>query len=62
MLHIKIVRKGFKYMGYTNVLYGDYQKAIKKLMHFSPLAKCFYEDVLSNIFHTILSEPLQQMF
>ena len=62
MLHIKIVRKGFKYMGYINVLYGGSQKTIKKLMYFSPLAKCFYKDVLSNILHTILSGSLQQMF
>ena len=52
-----VVRKGSKYMGYINVLYGSYKKFIKKLMYFSPPTKCFYEDVLANIPHTILSEP-----
>ena len=52
-----VVRKGSKYMDFINVLYGGYKKFIKNLMCFSPLPKCFYEDVLANIPHTILSEP-----
>ena len=52
-----VVRKGSKYMDFINVLYERYKKFIKKLMCFSPLTKCFYEDVLANIPHTILSEP-----
>ena len=38
-LHIKIVRKGFKYMGFIKVMYGGYKKVIKRLMYFSPLTK-----------------------
>ena len=49
-------------MGYVNVLYEGYKKLIKRLMYFSPPTKCFYEDVISNILHTTLSEPLQQKF
>ena len=49
-------------MGYINVLCGGYKKVIKRLMYFSPPKECFYEDVLSNILHTILPEPLQQSF
>ena len=59
---MKNFRKGFKYMGYITVLYGVYKKVIKKLMYFSPLAKCFHEDVLSNMLHTILSELQRQNF
>ena len=47
-------------MGYLNVLHGGYVKVVERLMYFSPPTKCFYEDVLSNILHTILSEPLWQ--
>ena len=47
-------------MGYTNVLHASYKEVVKKLMYFSPPTKCFHEDVLSNILHTILSEPLKQ--
>ena len=47
-------------MGYITVLYGGYKKVIKKLMYLSPPTKCFYEDFLSNMLHTILSELLQQ--
>ena len=50
----------FKDMGYINVLYGGYKTVIKRLMYFSPPKECFYEDVLSNILHAILSEPLHQ--
>ena len=49
-------------MGYTNVLHGGYKKVMKRLMYFSPPAKCFYEDILPNILHTTLSEPLRQSF
>ena len=49
-------------MGYINVLYGGYKKVIKRLMYINPPTKCFYEDILPNILHTILSEPLQQRF
>ena len=49
-------------MGYLNVLYGGYKKVIKRLMFFSPLTKCYYKDGLSNILHTILSEPLRLSF
>ena len=52
-----VVRKGSKYMSFINVLHGGYKKFIKKLMCFSPPTECFYEDVLANIPHTILSEP-----
>ena len=62
MLHIEIFRKGFKYMGYKTVFYGDYKKVIKRLMYFCPPTKCFYEDVLSNMLQTILSELLRQSF
>ena len=47
-------------MGYLNVFYGGYKKFIKSLMYLSPPTKCFYEDVLSNIPHTILFESLRQ--
>ena len=47
-------------MGYINVFYGGCKKIIKRLMYFSPPTKFFYEDVLSNIVHTVFSEPLQQ--
>ena len=33
-------------------------EVIKRLVYFSLPTKCFYEDVLSNILHTILSETL----
>ena len=49
-------------MGCVNALYGGHKKVIKRLMYFSPPTKCFYEDVLSNILHATLSEPLQQTF
>ena len=49
-------------MGYINVLHEGCKKLIKKLMYFSPPTKCFYEDVPSNILHTILSDPLQEKF
>ena len=49
-------------MGYLNVLHGGCVKVIEMLMYFSPPTKCFYEDVLSNILHIILSEPLWQTF
>ena len=49
-------------MGYLNVLYGGYKKFIKRLMYFSRPTKCFYEDVLSNILNTMLSESLRQSF
>ena len=62
MLHLEIFRKGFKYMGYKTVFYGDYNKVIKRLMYFCPPTKCFYEDVLSNMLQTILSELLRQSF
>ena len=42
-------------MGYITILYGGYKKARKRLMY-------FYEDVLSNMLHTILSELLRQSF
>ena len=61
-LHIKIVRKGFKYMGYLNVLHGGYKKVIKRLMYVRPPTKRFHEDVISNILHTTLSESLWQSF
>ena len=61
-LYIKIVRKGFKYMAYITVLYGGYKKVTKSLIYFSPPAKCFSKYVFFNIFHTILSEPLRQVF
>ena len=61
-LHIKIFRKGFEYVGYMIVLYGGYKKVIKKLMDFSFPTKCFHEDVLSNMLHTILFELLRQSF
>ena len=38
------------------------KKVIKRLMYFSPPTKCYYEDVLSNILHTISSETLRQSF
>ena len=40
-------------MDYITVLYRGYKKVIKTLMYFSPPTKCFYEDALSNIPHTI---------
>ena len=46
-------------MGFIKVMYGGYKKVIKRLMYFSPLTKWFYEDVFSNILHTIVSEALQ---
>ena len=49
-------------MAYITVLYGGYKKIIKMFMYFSPPTKCFYEDVLSNTLHTILSELLRQSF
>ena len=49
-------------MGYITVLYGGYKKVIKRLMFFSPPTKCFYENVISKMLHTILSELLQQSF
>ena len=49
-------------MGYKTVFYGDYNKVIKRLMYFCPPTKCFYEDVLSNMLQTILSELLRQIF
>ena len=49
-------------MGYINALYGGYKKVIKRLMYFSPPTKCFYEDVLSKILHTISSKTLRQSF
>ena len=49
-------------MGYITVLYGGFKKVIKRLMYFSPHTKWFYEDALSNILHTILSELLRQSF
>ena len=61
-ISIKIFRKDFKYMGYITVLYGGYKKVIKRLIYFSPPTKCFYDDVLSNMLHTILSELLRQSF
>ena len=57
-----IFREGFKYIGYITVLYGDYKNVIKRLMYFSPHTKCFYEDVLSNTLHAILSELLRRSF
>ena len=57
-----ILRKGFEDMGYVNVWYGAYKKVIKRVMYFSPPTKCFYEDVLSNILHTILPGSLEQKF
>ena len=62
MLHIKIVRKGFKYKGYITVLFEGYKKVIKRLMYFSPPTKFFYEDILSNVLHTILSGFLRKSF
>ena len=49
-------------MGLINVLHGGYKKVIRMLMYFSPSTKSFYEDIPSNILHTILSEPLRQSF
>ena len=49
-------------MCHLNVFYGGYKKVIKRLMSFSPPTKRFYEDVLSNIPHTMLSESLRQSF
>ena len=49
-------------MGYITVLYGGYKKVIKRLIYFSPPTKCFYDDVISNMLHTILSELLRQSF
>ena len=49
-------------MGYITVLYGGYKKVIKRLIYFSSPTKCFYDDVLSNMPHTILSELLRQSF
>ena len=49
-------------MGYLNVLHGGYKKVLKRLMHILPPTKRFYEDVISNILHTILSESLWQSF
>ena len=60
--YIKIVWEGFKYIGYIIVLYGDCKKVIRRLICFSPPTKCFYEDVLSHILHTILSKSLRQRF
>ena len=36
-----LVRKGFKYNGYINALYGGYKKVIKSLMYFSPPTKSY---------------------
>ena len=49
-------------MAYITVLYGGYKKIIKMFMYFSLPTQCFYEDVLSNTIHTILSELLRQSF
>ena len=49
-------------MGYIIVMNGGYKKVIKMLMYFIPPTKCFYEDVLCNMIHTILSELLRQSF
>ena len=49
-------------MGYITVLYGGYKKVIKRLIYFSSPTKWFYDDVLSNMPHTILSELLRQSF
>ena len=49
-------------MGYINLFYGGYKKVVKRLMYFDPPTKCFYEDVLSKILHTVLPEPLWQSF
>ena len=49
-------------MGYITVLYGGYKKPIKRLMYFCPPTMCFYEDVLSNMLQTILSELRRQCF
>ena len=49
-------------MAYITVLYGGYKKVTKSLIYFSPPAKCFSKYVFFNIFHTILSEPLRQVF
>ena len=49
-------------MGYMIVLYAGYNEIIKRLMYFSLPTKCFYEDVFSNMLHTILSELLRQSF
>ena len=57
-----MVYKVYKRIHYINVLYGGHKTVIKKLMYFSPPTKCLYEDVVSNILHTILSEPLRQSF
>ena len=49
----------FKDMSYITVgFYGGYKKAI----YFIPPKECSYKDVFSNIFHTILSDPMQQSF
>ena len=56
------LRKGVEDMGYVNVWYGAYKKVIKRVMYFCPPTKCFYEDVLSNILHTILPGSLEQKF
>ena len=45
--------------GYINVFYSSYKKIIKMLNIFS-LFKVFYEDILSNILHTKLSDVLRQ--
>ena len=45
--------------GYINVFYSSYKKIIKMLNIFS-LFKVFYEDILSNILHTKLSDVLGQ--
>ena len=57
-----MVRKGFKYIGYINVLYGGHKKVKKRVKYFSPPTNCFYEDILSNILHTISSLTLLQSF
>ena len=49
-------------MGYITVLCGGYKMVIKRLMYFSPPTKCFYEDVISNMLYTVLSELLRQSF
>ena len=43
-MFIKIVRKGFKYMGYINVVYGRYKKIVKKVnvFHKFVLMKMFF--------------------
>ena len=66
LFHSTGFRKGYierslgKVLSYINVLCGGYKKILKKLRYFSPPTKCFYENVLSSIIHTILSEPLRQ--